>query len=210
MKAHAPEGVTVGFGAGGQGPFTTAVLLRGEGFLLDMLDQPALAHRFLQTLTESSIRQRELAREVTGDTSPVSSIGYTDDYGGLVGPELFAEFDLPYLEQVADHFGATHRTIHAELLHQPHLVLLQDHGWEYIDVGTDPHLTIRQCREVLHVPFRVDFDNTGIMLLGTPEQVRQRYREMVAEGALEMNVDLCRGHRDQNIAAFVEVARECE
>lgn len=221
MVAHAPAGVPVGFSGGGQAPFTTAVLLRGEGFLLDILDHPDLAHRFLQALTENSIRQREFAlwvpksppddrRPPAGWRHPLETIGFTDDYGGLLGPDLYYEFDVQYMLQIADHFGARHKNIHTELLRKPHLAMLQDYGWEYIDVGTDPYLTITDCREVLHIPFLVQLKTSGEMLLSTPEKIQTRYREMVAEGAQTMLVELCRGVPEENIRAFIEVAREYE
>jgi uroporphyrinogen-III decarboxylase len=209
MKAHAPTGVSVGFTGGSQAPFTTAVLLRGEGFLLDIIDHPALAHHFLQTLTESSIRQRELALQVNSQRSQ-DAIGFTDDYGGLLGPNLYYDFDVQYMLQIAERFGATSKAIHTELLRRPHLAILQDHGWGYIDVGTDPYLTIPDCREVLQIPFLVQMKTSPEMLLSTPERIQARYREMVAEGAQTMLVELCRGVPEENIRAFIEVAKEYE
>jgi uroporphyrinogen-III decarboxylase len=221
MVAHAPEGVTVRFPGGSQAPFTTAVLLRGEGFLLDILDHPELAHRFLRTLTENSIRQREFAlwvprspaddRRMPSDWHhPLEAVQFTDDYGGLLGPDLYYEFDVQYMLRIAEHFGAGRKGIHTELLRKPHLAILQDHGWGYIDVGTDPYLTITDCREVLHIPFLVQLKTSGEMLLSTPEKIRARYREMVAEGAPRMLVELCRAVPEENIRAFIEVAREHE
>ncbi|MEN6544758.1 MAG: uroporphyrinogen decarboxylase family protein [Armatimonadia bacterium] len=209
MREHAPADVSIGFSGGSQAPFTTAVLLRGEGFLMDLLDRPDLAHRFLQTLTDSSIRQRQLANELNGVTE-ISAIGFTDDYGGLLGPNLYHKFDVQYMLQIAGHFGAGSLSIHTELLRKPHLAILQECGWTYIDVGTDPYLSIRDCREVLHIPFLVQMKTSGEMLLSTPARIRERYREMVEEGATQMLVELCRGVPEENIRAFIEVAKEFE
>ncbi len=210
MKAHAPRDVTVGFGSGGQAPWTAAVLLRGDGLFLDIVDRPELVHRFLSVLTESAIRQREFSALVTGGEPPRETIGFTDDYGGLLGPEHFIEFDLRYMLREARHFGATAKTTHAELLQRPHLKILQDHGWTFIDVGTDPHLTVRDCLEVLDIAFLVQMKSSGELLLATPDEVKATYRRMVAEGAPRMLVELCRGVPEENIRAFIEVAREYE
>lgn len=210
MKTHAPSGVHVGFPGGGQAPLTTAVLLRGEGFLVDVLDHPELSHRFLSLLAANSIRQREFAAEVTGTSGPLTAIGFTDDYGGLLGPNLYFDFDVQYMLRIAAHFGATSLSIHTELLRRPHLVILQDHGFAYIDVGTDPYLTIADCREVLHIGFLVQMKTSEEMLLSTPGAIRRRYREMVEAGAPSMLVELCRGVPEENIRAFIEVAREYE
>ena len=210
MKANAPDDVSVGFGGGGEAPVTNAILLRGQDFLLDIYDRPDLAHKFLATLTEANIRQREFARELTGQSGPMESIGYCDDFGGLLTPEQYTEFNLPYLLRIADHFGAEKRHIHTELLRKPHLKILQDHGWVSIDVGTDPYLTVTDCREVLDIAFLVQFKTSEDMLLSDPQRIEEKYREMVEEGAQRMVVEICRGVPEENIRAFIEVAREYE
>ncbi|NPV46149.1 MAG: hypothetical protein HPY69_04265 [Armatimonadetes bacterium] len=210
MRTHAPQGVQVGFPGGSQAPLTTAVLLRGEGFLIDILDQPELSHRFLSVLAQSAIRQREFAAKVTDSPVPGAGLGFTDDYGGLLGPSLYFEFDVQYMLRIARHFGAANLSLHSELLRRPHLAILQEHGFGYIDVGTDPYLTITDCREVLHTEFLVQMKTSEEMLLSTPDAIRRRYREMVAEGAPSMLVELCRGVPEENVRAFIEVAREYE
>ncbi len=210
MKTHAPDDATVGFGSGGQAPWTAAVLLRGDGIFLDVVDRPDLAHRFLEVITEAAIRQRELSAEVTGDDPRSGAIGFSDDYGGLLGPEHFLEFDVRYMLRQAEHFGATAKTTHAELLQRPHLRILQDHGWTFIDVGTDPHVTVRDCVEVLDIPFLVQMKSSQELLLPTPDEIRATYRRMVADGAQRMMVELCRGVPERKVRAFIDVAREYE
>ena len=65
-------------------------------------------------------------------------------------------------------------------------------------------------REVLHIPFLVQMKTSAEMLHSTPEAIQARYREMVADGAQTMLVELCRGVPEANIRAFIEVAREYE
>ncbi len=209
MKAHAPEDVTVGFGLGTEGVFTTAVVLRGNDLFLDIYDEPELAHQFLQTVTDNSIRGRELAFEITG-TQPGDTVGYADDYGGMLPPDDYVEFVIPYLVQIAEHFGATRRTIHSELLRREHLKILQDYGWEYIDVGTDPYVTVKDCVEVLDIDFLVQMKTSDEILLATPEQIKQTYRQMVADGAQRMVGELCPGMAEEKVWALIEVAKEFE
>lgn len=209
MKAHAPEDVSVGFAVGSQGPVTTAVLLRGNDFFLDIYDDPVKTHKFLQTVTDNSIRQRELSFEISG-TQPGNSIGFADDYGGMLTPEQYVEFDVRYMVQIAEYFGAPERTIHTELLRKPHLAILQEHGWTYIDVGTDPYLTVKDCLDVLHIDFLVQMKTSEEILLATPEQIKATYRQMVADGAPRMVGELCPGIAEENVRAFIEVAKEYE
>lgn len=209
MVSHAPPDVQVGFSGGSQGPVTTAVLLRGHDFFLDIYDTPALVHRFLQTLTDNAIGLRELAFDVTG-TRPGDTVGFTDDYGGLLPPDLYVQFDVRYLLQIAEHFGAARKTIHTELLRRPHLIILQDAGWDFIDVGTDPYLTVKDCAELLRIEWLVQMKTADELLLATPQQVQETYRRMVADGAQRMLVELCPGVAPENIDAFIEVAKEYE
>ena len=209
MVSHAPSDVQVGFSGGSQGPVTTAVLLRGHGFFLDIYDTPDLVHRFLQTLTDNAIALRKLAFTVTG-RQPGDTVGFTDDYGGLLPPDLYTEFDVRYLLQIAEHFGARRKTIHTELLRRPHLTIMQDAGWDSIDVGTDPYLTVRDCAELLHIEWLVQMKTADELLLATPSQVQETYRQMVADGARQMLVELCPAVPPENIDAFIEVAREYE
>ena len=209
MSTHAPQDVHVGFGVGTQGPFTTAVLLRGNDIFLDIYEAPDLVHSFLQTITESSIRLRELTHEMNR-THDTSAISHSDDYGGLLSPQHYKEFALPYLLQIADHFGATTRTIHTELVRREHLQILQDAGFSFIDVGANPYLTVRDCAEVLHVDFLMYMYTCREHLLSSPEQVKAIYRQMVADGARRMVCDVCPGVPDGNIRAFIEVAGEYE
>jgi len=209
MKAHAPEDVHVGFGTGGQGPFTAAVVLRGNGIFLDIYEKPHLVHRFLEVLTETDIRLREFNHRING-TAPGDGIGYADDYSGLLSPEHYREFALKYLLQIAEHFGATRKSIHTELVRREHLKILQDAGFTSIDVGADPYLTVRDCAEVLDVDFTMYFYTCPEHLLSNPQQIRQVYGQMVADGARRMCGDVCPGVPDENVLAFIEVAKEYE
>ncbi len=209
MLDHAPDAVTVGFSTGTQGPFTTAVLLRGHDIFLDIHDEPDLVHEFMEKITENAIRQRELVFELTG-SDPGDTIGFADDFGGLLPPPQYLEFDVKYLVQIAEHFGCPKRTIHTELLRRPHLPILQQHGWTFIDVGTDPYLTVKDCAEMLDIDFLVQMKTSDELLLATPEEIKQTYRQMVSDGASQMQVELCPGVPEENIHAFIEAARDLE
>jgi len=208
MKRHAPPGVTVHPGGGGaQGPWTTAVVLRGTDIFLDVYEKPAQVHKLLGIITETAIELIHTFDRIAGVTNRMA-VGFGDDYGGLLSPPMYWEFSGQYMKRIGDAFSATRRSLHSESLTRAHLKHLADIGITSFDAGTVKGLTITDLKECLSIPFLLQFKTSEDMLLSTPERIQRKYREMVAEGATQMMVELCRRVPRENVRAFVEVARE--
>lgn len=101
-----------------QGPVNTLALLMEQTELaLAFYDAPELIHRVLGQITDVIIdriaeyRRRIGPERVTGNVWPFVTmpdgvgIGITQDYMPLLSPELYAEFELPLLNRIADAFG---------------------------------------------------------------------------------------------------------
>lgn len=203
-------GAEVPLGGGWEGPITSAKLLRGEAFFTDLYLRPEAAHRLLQIVTDSIIAfEREVRR--FRDARLDGGIGLCDDFAGLISPEMFPEFVLPYWRQIYDAFGERPRSLHTELLRRDHLPLFSDLGLTHLNLGEDQYLTVRDVVESTDIPFSWNIRTVDHMLQGTPETIRRAYLQAVEEGAPAMTVDLCaRGIPPANIQAYVEVAREME
>ena len=197
----------VGLSAGQEGPVTTAVLLRGTRFLMDCLTDPARAHRLLSVCTDTYVAFMRAVREVTG-VPQRGGVGIADDHAGNLSPAMWPEFVLPYYERIYAGLGATHRSMHTELVRPTHLPLLRELGLDHVNFGENQYLSVRDVVEALDVPFDWHIKTVSEMLQGTPAQIQDAYRRAVADGAPEMVCELTVGTPPENVRAFVEVARE--
>ena len=193
-----------------QGPVTTAVLLRGEKFYSDLYEDPSRVHRLLDIVTDNSI---ELARRLKhlrdAASQPVSSVGINDDYAGLMSPEHYEEFAMPYLSRLFAAFPSKQKTLHSETLHQGHLGFLQTLGVTCYDPGMDQYLTL----DMLEDPpcfFYWNLHTVRDMLQGSPEIIRRLYIEAIEHGAPGVMTEICRRTPRENLRTFLEIARSCE
>lgn len=208
MRENVPGDLPVGFG-GTEGPITTAVILRGQDFFVDLFDHPKEMHKLLDLVVETSLLIRRTVEEVTGRT--ITSTGIADDFSGLLSPEQYEEFAYPYQHRIYDAFGAEGRRMHSELLRPAHLKFLNRLGVTKYDPGCDQYLTVRDLLEgIPDIPFTYNLWTSRDMLQGTPETIRAKYIQCVEAGAPAMVAEICRRTPRENVRAFVEVAREHE
>jgi len=214
MQDLVGSGRRVRMAAGTEGPITTAKLLRGEGFFLDLYDDPARAHHLLDVVTESIIRFSREVRERNGDPLD-GGIGICDDFAGLISPRMWPEFVVPYYRRIYEAFAAPEggadtagRGHHSELLRREHLPFLVELGITHYDPGQDQYLTLGDILSAIDIPVSWNLFTVRDMLQGTPESIRRAYRRAVEEGASEVMAELCRGTPPDNVRAFVAVARE--
>lgn len=99
-----------------QGPLNTASMLwRQEDFILAMYDHPAEVHHLLSVVTDYMISVYRHFLDTYKDTRAVSwpfiymphelGVGMTEDLTGLLSPDLYREFGLPYVNRVSRAFG---------------------------------------------------------------------------------------------------------
>lgn len=203
-------GDQVSGGPGGQeGPVTTAGLLRGEEFFLDCIVNPVRAHRLLDVCTEMFIRWVRASQEVMGKISEIAAI--CDDYAGMLGPNLWPEFVLPYYRRIIDALGPKGCWMHTELVHREHLPLLREMNIIYINFAENRYITIQDVFEELpEIPFGWHILSVQEMLQGTPASIQARFREIVTAGVNEVRCELAVGTPPENIRAFLNTAREME
>lgn len=207
MKTQVQE--PVGLGAGIEGPITSAKLLRGQNFFADLYLHPAAAHRLLDLVTESYIQFSRANRRLRGQPEQQGGIGLCDDFAGLISPQLWPEFVVPYYERIYAAFGEGPRSMHSELLRPGHLRFLLDLGVTSFDPGQDQYFTVPLIRETapgLHFTWNVP--TIRYMKEATPAAIVAFCRQAVAEGAPALMAEPCRGSPPENIEAFLEVGRE--
>jgi hypothetical protein len=207
MKTQVDE--RVGLGAGIEGPITSAKLLRGQEFFTDLYLHPAAAHRLLDLVTESFIQFARANRRVRGAPEDQGGTGLCDDFAGLISPQMWPEFVVPYYERLYAAFGDGPRTMHSELLRPGHLPFLLDLGLTSFDPGQDQYLTVPSIREAapgLH--FTWNLHTIRVMKEETPERIVALCRQAIADGAPALMAEPCRGSPPENLEAFLEAGRE--
>lgn len=207
MKKKVGNKIPISFSAT-EGPITTAVIVRGQDFFTDLYLYPREAHKLLGLITEVSLMLREVTEKVTETT--MKSTGISDDFSGLLSPEQYEEFALPYQKRIYDVFGKEGRRLHSELLRKGHLKFLERLKVTHYDPGTDQYLSIRDIIDEVNIPFSWNLKPSEDVLQGTPQSIKTKYEQAVAEGAGEIITELCRGIPQENIQAFIEVARKYE
>jgi hypothetical protein len=211
MEARTGDGRHVPIGAGIEGPITTAKLLRGQDFFLDVYENPRAAHRLLDLVTESCIRFSREVRVSNGGSPDRGGTGIADDFAGLLSPAMWPEFVVPYYRRIYEAFGEGSRGQHSELLRPGHLKFLLDLGVTSFDPGQDQYLTLAYIRQAAPgLPFTWNLKTVSEMREGTPDSIRQAYEAAVRGGAASIMAEICRATPEANIRAFVEIGREME
>jgi hypothetical protein len=146
-------GERVGFSWGLEGPLTTAYELRGDGFFLDLLDDPEGCKQFLSAIVHSLVDFREFNDKVNEATAPRTASGLVDDIASFVPPRLFPELVVPFWEQwlAAQSQGTRHA--HVEDLRVEQLPYLEAVGLSDFDPSISPRLHPGLIAAHCRVPF---------------------------------------------------------
>jgi len=145
-------GRNIGFsGLGKQGPITSAVLMRGQDFYIDMYEKPEESKKFLRLLTDSIIDFDKFIRKVNNiAATDDAGIGLTDDFAGFVAPDMYGEFVIPYWNQYYEAMTVTgFRYMHCEGMSRAHLPYLAKSKIGYFQPSVSPLLTCRMLAEDL-------------------------------------------------------------
>lgn len=95
---------------------TAALVVEQTALMMAMYESPELLAAFLERVCDRLIAVQEALRRGSGDRlcgniwpwvwlPPESGLSLTEDYMPLLGPDQYARFGLPYLEQLSDRFG---------------------------------------------------------------------------------------------------------
>lgn len=208
-KAKYPKG-KIGLSSGGEGPMTTAVLLRGQGFFVDLYDHPEICHRFLDICAQSYIESIRFIDNYSGKITSRQRIGIADDFGGMMSASMFKKFVLPYWKKIYEAFPDASRSLHCETLTREHLKFLDILKITGFDPGTDRYLTVSDIVGSTKARFTWNLFTVKDMLQGTPASIEEIYKKSVEDGSPAMMTELCRGIPQKNIHAFIKIAKKYE
>jgi len=196
---------------GGSSVLSTAISLRGEELFADMVCEPNAVKDLMEIISQLETQLTILDQNIFG--IPVNSLGFEDDFGGLISPDLHEEMVLPYMKKMCRQFPAKTRSIHSETYSRRHLKLLK--ALEITHYDAWPYRNSLAIQDILEelpdVPFDWNFETVKDLVYGTPENIREKYRACAREGAKGMALNICtRKAKLENIRAFIEVAKEFE
>ena len=206
LKRRRPDASTR-IGHDYEGPVTTAALMMGQSFFTLPLDDPARAHRLLEFVTRSAVNYAKAIRTHQGRAPTGGQQGICDDFAGIFGPDLFAEFALPYWKMMYELLEAESRFMHSELLRAEHLHFLADAGIDVYDPSVDQYLTPEILKQHCPVPFTLRMWPAEVRDHSAEELV-EMYRHRASFQPVSITFSLCQLCEEPKIAALLEVARE--
>ena len=166
--------------AGVVGPFTNSFFLYGVNETLKLIyKNPEAVHKLCKVSLETCKAYAKAAMDIGLSptiSEPMSSCT-------VISPETFRKFSLPYLKELVEFMQARG--------HKPiiHICGETDKIWQEVaDIGIggmsiDNVASLRACKEAIGHKTKVlgNLDPSGIMLIGTPQDVRKGTLEDILE-----------------------------
>ncbi len=199
-----------------QAPFSLAGMLRGmEGWLFDLTDLSK--HEYIYKLLDYCYKACSQFMEMIAGTG-VAMVSNGDSIAGpdMISPELYRNFARPYEKKMA---SKAHELGKPYLLHicgKTDLILddMIDTGSDVLelDYKTDINLIYQKCRQ--KVIFCGNIDPSGVLAMGTEEQVRKKTRELLDIYSnnymfiLNAGCAIPSNTPEENLKAMIEEARK--
>lgn len=193
-------------------PFDVAVLARGATDLLqDLYLDPDGVHALMDIVTEACIVFLNAQYEASGRT--MSQIMFSDDAGGQLSPKHWEEFSGRYIKRLVEAMPDGVIVIAHNCYRVGHIIDM------YPDTGIDalhlaPEIDIGEAKQ--RVGDRLcligNMHQLETLLNGTPEEVEEECREMIARGGpsggyiLSASGCLSEGTPFENVEAMVRAA----
>ncbi|MCD6406808.1 uroporphyrinogen decarboxylase family protein [Candidatus Aerophobetes bacterium] len=202
------------------GPVDMAGISLGyDTFFSSMYLNPEKIHRVMEITTETVIRYIKAQEKIGGK---LKRYEIADDGIGLISPEHFKEFALPYLRKIFSTFSHGIGILHCDADTSHLLEYIPEVGMNIFNLG--PQVDIKAAKEKIgkkvclmgNIP---PIDITGIpasntLLKGTPEDVERicRYQIEAAKPGggyiLTTGSGTARGTPDKNIEAMIKAAKK--
>lgn len=212
LKGAFPDEKIAFSGFGGEGPITSAGLLRGQGFFADIHREPKKVERFLELLTASIVKFTHFTREINGEegVNPHGS-GLCDDFASYIPPSIWPKFVIPYWNLYYRGITTGKRTVHCENLSPDHLKYLAEVGISFYEPSVSPKLNPRIIKERTKVPFNWLHPPFKLITM-TEEEVRDWVMQVASVGVehiwLEVDRFICEGNNPGKVMAFVNACKE--
>ncbi len=192
-----------------EGPVTTAVLLMGQEFFTLLYDDPGRAHKLLDFCTESALNYHAAINRCFNNEQSPGPGGIPDDFAGLLSPNFFKEFVVPYWERVYQGLEITKRSLHSELLKVNHLPFLSDLHISSYDPGANQFLSPEALSENCPCDFKLRLQEWDIDNYSADELV-ERYHHLQSYNPSSVSITMKSIVQEPKIYALLEAARKRE
>jgi len=197
-----------------EGPLTTAWLLRGHDFFLDIYDDREAAKEYLRLVTQSVIAYNHCIANLNGQPAVSEQESHiADDGAAMIPPKLWPELVVPYLEQYFQGTTTGRRLIHSEGLVADHLKYLDELHLALFDPSVSPKLTAALVRDHCRVPFVWRLNAMQLRDM-SPAQIEHWVFESVADGASSIFFHIeqitCDEKSAQKVKTFIRAAQNVE
>lgn len=142
-------------GYGMEGVITTAVLMRGQDFFVDLYEEPEKSREFLEKLNRSIIDFCRWQSVMNGQ-DPVSKTGayLCDDFAALIPPKLWDEFVVPYWDAYySARSTGSYRFLHCEGVSPEQLKFMSHAKITRYQPSVSEKLTLKDMKANLDIPY---------------------------------------------------------
>jgi len=195
------------------GPLNVASqVVRLDELLVGLITDPETVHELLSRCTDVAIAY---ARELIKSGAEAIAYGHATASSTVISRAHYEEFALPYEKKLVE---AIHREGAKAITHicgniKPIIDLIVQNGADVIDF--DHICSIKELREKAgpDVVFRGNINPT-LLAMGTPDQIKQKVKELMEQLDGNSNFILCSGCEValntplENLEAFVQAGRE--
>jgi uroporphyrinogen-III decarboxylase len=196
-----------------RGPMCTAGFVRSTtDFMIDLVEQPAGAHKLLDLCTRLIIDWLKAQAKAMGPT--VEGIFILDDIVGFVNEEHYQEFCHPYLKRICDAFPPDWvRIYHNDASIEACLEHLPDAGFQVLNWGKQTDIADVKARLGGRMCLMGNVNPLEVGVRGTPAEVRAATLDVLEKSGgehiiLSVGGGTSPGMPRQNIQAMLAALQE--
>lgn len=194
------------------GPFSLASAVRGiENLMLDCVDDPQFVYDLLEICTDAVIK---FARAC--GTAGCHALTFGDSTAGLLSRGLYEKFAFPYEKRVIEGLADLGIPVFMHICGDTaHIVdLMAATGAAGLEVDYQHDIAFYKQKTGGRVCLQGNIEPSGVLCLGTTEQVREASRKAIEQGMrghrfiLSSGCELPRDTPPENLKALVQAAKD--
>ncbi len=195
-----------------QGPFSLATAVRGiEQLMLDCYDDPQFVFDLLEICTDAVIKFARACGQ-----AGCHALTFGDSTAGLLSPDLFKRFALPFEKQVIEALADLDMPVFLHICGDTSHIIdsMVASGAPALEIDFQNDIAYYKEKTRGQVCLQGNIEPSGILLQGTTEEVREACRQAIEQGKpgsryiLSSGCEVPRDTPHENLRAMIEAAKE--